>query len=354
MTRSPISLPARDDIRRILILKWSAMGDVVIATAVMEDVARAFPDAEIDLNTLPPWDRMFAHDPRFSKVIAPDLRGGQGGIKGTLNWLGIMRRGRYDLVIDLQSNDRSRLLLGLLTLIGPKPRWRLGIHDRFPYNISPGAIDPKIHAHEGQKLALAAAGIPTVTDRPRLYPADGHVAHAKEIMAEHGLTPGAYAIFLPGSQAAGYLKRWGAARYAALAEKLRAAGLEKSVLIGGPDETDECDAIEKLGGDAIVNLCGKTHLLEIVPIVDGAKLVVGNDTGTAHIAAASGKPMTIVCGPTDPARVKPVGPRVKTLQADLDCINCYCKAPCDHHSCMLEITPDMVLESLDPALRVPS
>ena len=56
--------------------------------------------------------------------------------------------------------------------------------------------------------------------------------------------------------------------------------------------------------------------------------------------------MVIVCGPTDPNRVKPVGDNVVGLQADLDCINCYCKKPCEHQRCMKEISPTMVLERL--------
>jgi heptosyltransferase-2 len=70
--------------------------------------------------------------------------------------------------------------------------------------------------------------------------------------------------------------------------------------------------------------------------------VVGNDTGTAHVAAASGTPMVVICGPTDPRRVKPLGREVVTMQADLPCINCYFFS-CDHHSCMRLITPKDVL-----------
>src|SRR3569832_1885007 len=75
----PVNLPARADIRRILLIKWSALGDIAVPTAVMEDVRRAFPNAEIALNTLPPWQRLFEGDPRFRKVIAVALRGQGGG-----------------------------------------------------------------------------------------------------------------------------------------------------------------------------------------------------------------------------------------------------------------------------------
>src|SRR3569832_2983719 len=80
-----VNLPARADIRRILLIKWSALGDSAVTTAVMEDERRAFPTAEIDLNTLPPWQRLFEGVSRFRKLIAFPLRG--EGIKATLRWL---------------------------------------------------------------------------------------------------------------------------------------------------------------------------------------------------------------------------------------------------------------------------
>src|SRR3569832_1117400 len=108
----PVNLPARADIRRILLIKWSALGDIAVTTAVMEDVRRAFHNAEIDLNTLPPWQRLFEGDPRFRKVIAFPLRGQV--IKATLRGRRGGRSNRYDLICDFQSNDRSRILLTLL------------------------------------------------------------------------------------------------------------------------------------------------------------------------------------------------------------------------------------------------
>ena len=69
-----MNLPHSGAIHRILIIKWSALGDVVIATALMEDVRRAFPDAAIDLNTLPNCLALFKDDPRFREVFAIDVR----------------------------------------------------------------------------------------------------------------------------------------------------------------------------------------------------------------------------------------------------------------------------------------
>ena len=69
-----LNLPADDSIERILIIRWSAMGDVALSSAALDDVCRAFPGRQIDLNTLAPWSALFANDPRFTKVLDMPLR----------------------------------------------------------------------------------------------------------------------------------------------------------------------------------------------------------------------------------------------------------------------------------------
>lgn len=341
-----VDLPADPAIRRILVMKWSAMGDVIIATALFEDIARAFPGREIHLNTLPPWKHLFQDDPRFQQVFSFDLRGREHSYREMWRWLRHVRRMQYDLVIDLQTTDRSRLLLGLLGLSGQRIPYRLGNHPILPYNIAPPRLKQSTHAIDRMRAALRAGGIVARTPRPVLHIPDRNRERAHKLQQTHDLRTGDYAVFFPGCQAAGHLKRWGASRYAALAQRLRdTEGLSKVVLIGAKDEMEECQQIERECGPWLVNLCGQTEILDIVPLCEPARLLVANDTGTAHVAAATDRPMVVICGPTDPHRVKPLGDNVVALQADLPCINCYQK-DCAHHSCMPAITPDRVIATL--------
>lgn len=334
-------------IKRILVIKWSAMGDVVISTAIMEDIRRAFPQAEIHLNTLPPWDRyLFAGDDRFAKVFTVDLKGKDNGVRGMWKWFRTVNEGRYDAVFDLQSNDRSRLLVSLLRIFGRKVEYLVGNHARFPYTVAPGAHPEFSHALAMQQRTLGACGIPAATMRPSLRIPAHNRERASRFLEEYGLVAGEYVVLLPGSQAGGHLKRWGAERFARLALLLKQESKCPVVLIGGPAEEGECRIIERsLEGKGVVNLCCKTEILDIVPLCEAARGVVGNDTGTAHLASATGRPMVVICGPTDPRRVKPSGDSVVAIQAELDCINCYGKE-CDHHTCMTMVTPEMVRDRL--------
>ncbi len=343
-------LPANPAIRRILVIKWSAMGDVIIATALFEDIAKAFPDREIHLNTLPAWQGLFEQDARFARVFAVELHDRRQLGRRIVEWLRQVRAQCYDLVIDLQCNDRSRLLLSLLWLTGCRIPYRLGNRQQFPYNIAPAELPKPIHTITRSRAALRAGGIPATTPRPVLHIPAQNRARVRKLMERHELNPGRYAIFLPGCNANGHLKRWGTARYAALATQLHRGSLERVVLIGGPDERDECQRIASDCGSWLVNLCGQTEILDIPPLCEPACFIIANDTGTAHLAATSPTPMLVLCGPTDPRRVKPLGDNVAALQADLPCVNCYRKT-CSHHSCMAMLTPPWVLRRLRDLAR---
>lgn len=333
----------RGAIRRILVVKWSALGDVVIASALFEDIARAFPAAEIDLNTQPGCVGLFAHDPRFAAVWAIDVRSKTHRLANSLAWIKRVRAGRYDLLIDLQRSDHTRFLLTLLWLSGGAPRIRVGNRGGWPYTRQPAIRGRDAHALAIMQSALATLGVTAHTRHPVLYPAPERAGVVAQLRQAHGLDDGRYAVLLPGAAAAHPLKRWGAARYAELARLLHAQGMEKIVLVGGPDEVDDCAAIAA-SGDFVVNLNGRLQLLDIGPLCAGAAAIVGNDTGTAHFAAAADRPLLVLCGPTDPRRVKPIGTAAVAVQAQLPCRNCYART-CrnrEHHACMAAIAPEWV------------
>jgi len=342
-------LTDKNRVRRILLLKWSAMGDVVISTAFFEDIRRAFPGAAIDLNVGKAFAGLFTGDPRFRAVIPSDFKGKERRLPGLLAWVRRMRAAGYDLIFDLQSNDRSRLLLSMLRLASFPAPVIVGLHDRFPCHLAPPAGTAAGLVR--QVMALQAVGVEHVTMRPCLHVPSANRSRAAGLLAVHGVEQGSYGIFLPGCQAGGELKRWGWERYSALADLLCRDG-SKIILVGGPDDLEECARVAATVSrkDCLVNLCGQTAILDVLPLVEMSRFVIGNDTGTAHIASCTEKPIIVICGPTDPRRVKPVGDNVIALQADLDCVNCYRKE-CSHQSCMQMVTPVMVHDRIMEMLQ---
>ena len=327
-------------VARILVIKWSALGDMAMATAVFEDIARAYPQATIHLNTLPNLAGLFEHDPRFAEVWAFDMRARGKRLSQSLAWLRRARAGAYDMVIDLQRSDHTRMLLALWVATGGAPRIRAGNRGGMPYNRQPAIRRSGAHALATMRSVLESLGMPAQTDVPVFHPAPGRREAVMALMQAHGLEAGRYAVLIPGAAAAHPLKRWGAGRYRELAQYLHETSGWRLVLIGGPDEVSLCREIAG-AHDYVVDLNGKLQLLDIPLLCAGARAVIANDTGAAHFAAASGQPVVVLCGPTDPRRVKPIGPQVVALQARLDCINCYARTCVNpvHQACMQAIEP---------------
>ncbi|MDB5327084.1 MAG: lipopolysaccharide heptosyltransferase, partial [Phycisphaerales bacterium] len=142
-----------------------------------------------------------------------------------------------------------------------------------------------------------------------------------------------YAVLIPGTNWP--TKRWPVEYFAGLVEPLqRELGL-RSVMAGSPAE-----AIFSLPGS--LNVAGKTNLKQLVALLEGASLVVANDSGPMHIAAALGRPLVTLFGPTNPVRTGPFGRPETVLQLDLVCRPCYSRH-CGHQSCLRWITVDHVM-----------
>jgi heptosyltransferase-2 len=319
------------------------MGDVVGATTFIDDIRAAYPAAEIHLNTLPPWRRLFDGDPRLARVFTIDVRGRQGRTAAALRWIKTVWSGRYDLIFDLQSTDRTRIMLGVVRLLSPQLQALVGHNPGYPYTHAPQRpAEPYPGWHSD--LALKAVGVPRIAEHGHLHVSQASRDKVATLMAQHGLVAGSYVLLLPGSQKAGWLKRWGVERYAALARTLRQSGVEKVAIIGGPDEVEDCAAIAEGGGNGVVDLNGQTSIAEIVPLAESAACIVGNDTGAAHVASCAGKPMLVICGATDPRRVRPIGPHVQAVQWTGPCINCYRKT-CNYQpqlACMEAVSVEVV------------
>jgi heptosyltransferase-2 len=249
------------------------------------------------------------------------------------------------VIIDLQSTDRSRVLISALLLLGQAAPIRVGNHRHWPYNVAPPQQLPEVHALEHLRATIRACGIIPASTNPVLHAGVQHIAKVDELLIEHAIGQRSYALFMPGCQAAGRLKRWGWRSFSALALAMSARGIERIFIVGTQEEREECDAIAAACPTVAINLCGQTSILDLVPLASGAACVVSNDTGTAHVAAVAARPMVVLCGPTDPRRVKPAGNQVVTIQADIWCKNCYRKE-CSHHSCMSVLSPEQALHAL--------
>ena len=159
-----------------------------------------------------------------------------------------------------------------------------------------------------------------------------------------------YLVFAPGAEF-GPAKRWPTARYAELARMVQQShpGVE-ILLLGSGKDKDVCDEIVQAAPGAR-NLAGITSLREAIALIARANAVVTNDSGLMHIAAALGRPLVAVYGPTDPRHTPPLSDLARVLWLHLDCAPCQKReCPLGHHNCMRGISADMVWEPLRPMM----
>ena len=297
------------DPSRILVIKFSALGDVVIAMAALKRIRQVHSEAEITVLTTPPYAPVFAACPWVDRV---EDDGRPKGLAGLIRLVRRLRRADYDRVYDLQTSDRTALLFRLL---GPRPpQWS---------GVARGASHPHrnperdfMHALEAKADQLKDAGIwdeagtaPGTAEPPDLsWALEGD---RPERRPEHFGLSEPFALLVPGGSAHRPLKRWPVEHYAALAAWMRSQGLDVGV-IGGPPEAELARVIPMAK-----DLTGRTDFLQIAALGARADLVVGNDTGPTHILSAAGAPtLALYSADSDPKLSAPRGKSVKVLRRE--------------------------------------
>lgn len=334
-----IDLKKNKSIRKILIIKWSAMGDIIIASGVINDILSHFDNHIVDLNTLPLYQKLFQQDKRIHAVWGNNFLSGYKKILSSIKWMKHVYKNNYDLIIDLQTNDRSRILLSFLKIFNLLPNYTIGNHDIFPYSISSKSKRKIYNPLFLMQSTLSTIGIKPKTVQPTVYISKISYNKIKLILRKNNLKIKKFIVFIPGSSSSNKLKRWGYKNFSNLFDLINKNN-KKVLLVGGPEDINECNKIKKLS-PKIINLCNKVEIEDLIALFDFAEFVISNDTGPCHLTACTRTKVIQITGPTDPQKVKPIGKNIISIQPELPCVNCYQKY-CSHHSCMKNVHPEYI------------
>jgi ADP-heptose:LPS heptosyltransferase len=284
---------------KILVIKLSALGDVVLALGPMAAIRKAHPKAHITLLTTKPFVDI-AQRSRCFDAIEADARAPFWNVAEWLRLFRFLNGGHFARVYDLQMNDRTKAYYHLFL---KKPEWVGHVKGASHFFDKEELL--KLHAFERHKLMLGKLGIPVDIPDLSWMSADVSLFGLKN----------PYVVLIPGSAPQHPQKRWPALKYGALALKLVRHGYDVAVL-GTAAERDVVERIMKSCPGAH-DLSGRTSLYDIATLARGAAGAIGNDTGPTHLVAMSGCPtMALFSGSTDPARSSPVGPAVTVIQSD--------------------------------------
>lgn len=331
-------LQLRQPVRKLLIVKPSALGDIVHALPFLDAVKSSSPSTEVHWVVAKGLHDLLVDHPLVDRLWVIDKNKWKrpGRVTETFRELRQLSRAlrdeRYDAVVDLQGLFRSGLIAALSGV-----RYRIGFAEaregsRFLYSHRvTGGRD--IHAVDRYLKVAAFLGIHPTRVRFPLYGA----ALPPSVAA---MLPERYAVIAPA--AGGEAKRWPAERFGQLAVRLPFP----SVVIGSPADAPVASAVAAASGGKAVCLAGKTDIRQMITVIRGARCFISGDTGPMHIAAALGVPLFALFGPTNPVRTGPYGSGHTILTSGLPCLPCYARKACNNWRCMTEITVDTVWDAI--------
>ncbi len=342
---------------KILILKPSSLGDVIHALPVLRLLKLHWPQSEIHWWLESGLVPLLSGDPDLSGIFSFD-RNRWSSRLNSLELLGsirAMRRQRFDLAIDLQGLARSGVFTWLAnadTSIGldnPREGGREGarlFYDRLVPSSAAGT-----HAVDRYLAVLPMLGVPVHKIFCWL---PEHAGFAALVREKWKVDSARWVAFLPGARWDN--KRWPLEYFVETARRLlkEHTGV-KIAILGGKADRELGHAIAAANTEHCLDLTGQTELLEMIEWVRLCDLMITNDTGPMHVAAALGKPVVALFGPTNPAGTGPYGQRQNVLQvSDLPCVPCM-KGECRYSvplACLKNITPAMVCERAEKLLRM--
>jgi lipopolysaccharide heptosyltransferase I len=335
---------------KILILKPSSLGDVIHALPVLRLLKQHWPTSEIywwlDVNLVP----LLENDPDLAGIFPferkrwasfrhwPEIAGS----------VAAMRRKQFDLAIDLQGLARSAMFAWLANagLTVGLNNLREGQREgaRAAYDLMPPIADPMAHAVDRYLAVLPALGAPVhwnfewLPRRPEV---------ARQIQTKWEIGAGPWIALLPGARWDN--KRWPADHFRRLLQMMSEQPEARFVILGASDEREIGEAVASASPKRCLNLVGQTTLWEMIEWIRLTRLVVTNDTGPMHVAAALRVPVVALFGPTNPRNTGPYGQIDRVLQRrDLPCVPCL-KSRChyrDPMACLVGLRPEEVFAHL--------
>ena len=323
--------PDPQGVRRVLVRSPNWVGDAVMSLPVLHGLANLFPGAELTVLAVPRVAPLFLHHPDVAQVIPYP----PGREKWRLLWA---LRKNFDLALALPNSLESALslwLAGAPIRAGYQADGRRGFLTRAVSGRERLQGLHMVFYYLGTLKALGDIGAFTY---PALYlgPREEEWAEAR-LRAAGGFGGGPWVGLSPGA-AYGPAKRWPPERFAALAVGLNRQLGARLVLLGGPEDRPIAAQVQERLSFPVLDLVGQTDLRQALAVLSRLNLLVTNDSGLMHAAAALGTPVVAIFGSTDPGATGPFTDRATVLRHPLPCSPCFQRTCPEEYQCLTAIT----------------
>lgn len=321
--------------KQILVFSFSFIGDAVLSTAVIQPLRSHFPNAHITFLVGPSAFDLLSNEPQLDAILVYDNRGEHAGLKGRLKLIRMLRREKFNIVVNLRDSFTARCIGG--------EHWGLVRGDR------------ERHAVIRYLEVLSKQGVDTTDAHPHLQMTETEHAEARGFLTEAGVKSERLLIGIhPGGN--WEYKLWNAEKYAQLASTLSKEKNATILLFAGPNERKLQTQVADMM-DTPPILVETENLQEVAALIAACDVYIGNDTGPMHIAAAVGTPVIALFGSTNHSRSGPYGDKHTVVQSgmELGCNPCHPgrnPGGCGAGSCAVidEITVEQVLGVIDRVL----
>lgn len=330
--------------KRLLVVRLDRLGDVVLSTPVLQALRAQWPQAFIAMLVAPACVDVVEGHPALNEVLTYDKTKAQRGLWATWRFAQRLRRLHFDTALVLHPSNRSHWLVweaGIPTRIGwdRKAGWLLT--HRLPHRKHEG----RQHEAAYTLQLLELLGLTGLTPQPVIPVHREAVRHIAALLTGAGIGVQERVVALHPS-ASCISKRWMPERFAAVADQLQQAHGVKICLVTGPDDTVFAEQVAQHMRTPAVNLAGQLRVRELVALLQRSALLISNDSGPVHLAAAVGTPVVDLFGRNQaglsPLRWGPLGAGHVILHKEVGCVTCLAHN-CDiGFKCLTAITTDEV------------
>jgi heptosyltransferase II len=328
------------NIRKIFIRSTNWIGDAVMTTPAMGRVRAAFPKAEIVVAANPTVAELLARHPYCDRLLIYDKKGKHQGLGGLLRFCSEIKKEHFDLAFLFQNAIRAAIMT---TVAGIPIRagYTTDCRGFLLTHRAPGWRRARRFHHTDYYLnMLEELGIFGGNGRLQLRCSEEELAWARERLAG-----GPWVAVNPGATY-GSAKRWLPERFAAVADAIAEESSACILLIGGPNEGWIAEEVAANMRTKSFNLAGKTSVRQLMALLSQCRLLITNDSGPMHVAAAFDVPIVAIFGSTDHTTTSPVSPSCRIVRKSTECAPCLkTECPTDHR-CMTAVSVSDVLDAV--------
>ncbi|MEA3414642.1 MAG: lipopolysaccharide heptosyltransferase II [Thermodesulfobacteriota bacterium] len=344
----------------ILIVKLSAIGDVIHTLPALNAIRKQYPDAHITWLVEEAAYSVIKGHKALDRIIVSKRKTWLKGLAGSscvknfrevCSFVKHLRDTRYDIILDFQALLKSGVLIGLASG-GRKIGFDKGMqHQEYSYiflneRIKP--VDMEVHALIRGMMLLEPLGIQSREVVFNVPVSDQDRNAANDLLMHCGIKTSELLVAI-NPMAKWETKLWDNLKFANLADRLVKQANADVFFTGAQEDSETIEDIISNMKAMAANLSGKTDLKTLAALYEKTSIVVSTDTGPMHLAAAVGTPVVALFGPTAPWRTGPFGEGHKIIRADIECSPCF-KRQCNTIDCMKQITVEQVFDAAMSAI----